>query len=178
MRHYNHASPFLIIQRKNCEILLEAGKFDEAEEVQKAIDRIEAQEQENAVKLRDREYFESVRRLTEKVERELSVFDSKALQEMAQLKQRRQVERTRFINHQRILGLKEEEMTKERPKVVVEKPPGRRTRRINRNAEKERSVQMRTKSSIMATPTTTTTISLPPLRGRNPRRWTATASEA
>jgi soluble cytochrome b562 len=161
MRQYNHASSVLVIQRKQLETFIEAGKLDEAEETQKYIDRLEGQEQESAVKAMMHEYQESVRRLNEKQTRESEIFEYKFQTALAGLKQRSENERMLMLNRQRKLEQKALDAAREKPKDVTT------TRGIKgplittgKNKETKTRADLKTRTSVPRAPTT---IALPKL---------------
>jgi hypothetical protein len=95
--------------RKQLSLLLQQCRFKEAEEVQRIVERMDAQERESGRKLMQHDYMESVRKLAEKHDSEFAVFEQNANTRLAQLALRRQTERLSFVNKQKRIEKREEE---------------------------------------------------------------------
>ena len=103
LRQYNRASGQLVLQRKQLESLLQQCRFDEAELVQRSLERFEVQERQNAFKSMQHDYSESVRKLSERHQSEMKTLEANARVRMTQFLQRREAARFTFLNKQRTI---------------------------------------------------------------------------
>lgn len=100
-RQYNHASYQLVINRRQLQHLLDQCRFTEAQQVQKIVDRLEAQEEEVAHKTMQHDYNESTKKLHEKHNLEIEFFQQNAQVKLTQLKQRREIARVVLNNKEK-----------------------------------------------------------------------------
>ena len=176
MRQYNHASYHLVFQRKLLENLMQQGRFAEAEVVQKNIQRLEMQERESAYKVMQHDYNLSLKKLDEKHGNEMVFFQQNADVQMVKLKQKRAMERQRYINQKRKIDKRGEDAhDKERVWAAAQ------TQRViaaSKRRPETRDTKNRTAGSVtVRTQQTSTTIELPPLHLKKPvkRQVAATA---
>lgn len=180
VRQYNHASYHLVIQRKQLANLLQQCRFSEAEVVQKNIERLEMQERESAYKVMQHDYNESLKKLEMKHDNEMIFFQQNADVQMVKLKQKRAMERQRYVNQKRKIDKRGEDAhDKERVWAAAQ------TQRIAavskgrpETTEMTRDSKNKTVGSLTArAQKTSTTIELPPLHMKKPvrRQLVATA---
>ena len=176
MRQYNHASYHLVFQRKLLENLMQQGRFGEAEVVQKNIQRLEMQERESAYKVMQHDYNLSLKKLDEKHGNEMVFFQQNADVQMVKLKQKRAMERQRYINQKRKIDKRGEDAhDKERVWAAAQ------TQRViaaSKRRPETRDTKTRTAGSVtVRAQQTSTTIELPPLHLKKPakRQVAATA---
>jgi hypothetical protein len=100
VRQYGHASGRLIGERTQLAGLLHQGKFEEAELLQRSIDRLEKAEQTAAQAALQRDYEVSVRKLGEKHENEIALLVTQNALRQTHFLQRRARERDSLLAKQ------------------------------------------------------------------------------
>jgi hypothetical protein len=178
-RQYRTASVNLLEHRRQLDLMLERSQFAEAEQVASIIERLEMDEGEGMIALRQHHYDETVKLLTAKHKSELDRFDKRGEVQIAQFLQQRQRERLTIENRQKkvdkegqVANNKERIWAMERGRLAVNLS---RDVRLSRESSKASDcpcplisrVGKEAELSVLAE----TTISLPPLvKAKRPKR--------
>lgn len=97
-RMYNRASTTLVFLRKQSKVLIQQSRFREAEDVQQVMVVQEKKEREIAIRKMQKDYEDSLKKLTKKIDEELEFHDSNEKISIAQLKQKREQLRVALLN--------------------------------------------------------------------------------
>jgi hypothetical protein len=100
---YDRASLHLIVQRRQLELLLRQCRFEEAEQVQRLVSRLEEREAAQARAAMQRDYFDAVRRLTLSHERAVECLDARSVTRKTELRRNLEIERSQLVNREKML---------------------------------------------------------------------------
>lgn len=93
MKQYNHASPRLLFLRKQYQQLIQQCRFKEATEVKAQIAQIERKEENDAIKVMQHNFDESINQILKKQNEELQFFDARSKIQIKKYRQERKSER-------------------------------------------------------------------------------------